>query len=110
MSDKSIDKGRRGTIKLMMGGLATVPLMNLVGMAAAQAEGMPKVDEKTDPTATALQYKHEAPDEKKKAGQTCATCQFVQAGEGDWLPCQLFPGKSVKATGWCASWALKAGA
>jgi hypothetical protein len=42
--------------------------------------------------------------------QYCLNCQFyvekegVEGGGG----CQLFPGKLVKAKGWCKSWALKA--
>jgi len=123
MSDKSVSESRRDAIKAMMGGLAAVPLMSLVGMTAVQAKDLEKekkekkekeallrVDEKGDPTATALQYKHKAPEDKEKAGQTCATCQFIQADSGEWRPCQLFPGKAVAAEGWCASWMKKAGA
>lgn len=116
MSDKPTNKSRRDAVKLMIGGLAAVPVMNLVGMAAAQASDLPHVDEAADPTAMALQYKHDAAEAARvdKAGtaaadQTCANCQFIQAGEGDWLPCQLFPGKAVAVGGWCASWTLKQG-
>jgi len=119
MSDKPMNKSRRDAVKMMMGGLAAVPLMNLVGMAAAQAEDLPHVDEATDPTAIALKYKHDAAASerdavarpgKPAAEQNCANCQFVQGDTGDWRPCQLFPGKAVAAAGWCASWTLKAGA
>jgi len=120
MSDKPVSESRRDAIKVMMGGLAAVPLMSLVGMTAAQAkdlekgkkgkEELPRVDEEKDPTATALQYKHKAPEDKEKAGQTCVTCQFIQADSGEWRPCQLFPGKVVSAEGWCASWMKKQGA
>lgn len=129
MSDKPISESRRDAIKAMMGGLAAVPLMNLVGVAAAQAEDpkkeektLPPVDEEKDPTALALEYRHDAAAEYKKKGdkepkvpkapkdQTCANCQFLQAGgTDDWRPCQLFPGKSVAMKGWCASWAKKLG-
>lgn len=43
------------------------------------------------------------------AEQYCTNCQFyvekdgIEGGGG----CQLFPGKLVKAKGWCKSWALK---
>ena len=46
----------------------------------------------------------------KGSEQYCTNCQFyvekegVEGGGG----CQLFPGKLVKAKGWCKSWALKA--
>jgi len=112
MSDKSISKSRRDAIKMMMGGLAAVPLMNLVGMAVAQAEDMPHVTA-DDPTAMALKYSENAA-EADRAGaarpglppeeQVCGNCQFSIGGEGDWLPCQLFPGKAVSAGGWCTSW------
>lgn len=119
MSDQSLNKSRRDAVKMMLGGLAAVPLMNLVGMPVAQAAALPHVDEATDPTALALKYKHDATKAdraaanrpgKPAAEQTCANCQFVQATEGEWRPCQLFPGKDVNANGWCASWTLKAGA
>ena len=116
MSDKPMNKSRRDAVKLMLGGLAAVPVMNLVGMAKAYAEDLPHVDEAADPTAMALQYKHDATQASRadKAGvaaadQTCANCQFVQADAGEWRPCQLFPGKAVNENGWCASWNLKQG-
>lgn len=38
-------------------------------------------------------------------GSNCASCGLYQ-GEGGsaWGPCQLFPGKNVKASGWCSAW------
>jgi len=119
MSDKPMNKSRRDAVKMMLGGLATVPLMNLIGMAAAQAQDLPHVDEAADPTAIALKYKHDAAQADRAAAarpgkppeeQHCANCQFIQADSGEWRPCQLFPGKAVNENGWCASWTLKAGA
>jgi hypothetical protein len=119
MSDKPMNQSRRDAVKMMMGGLAAIPLMNLVGMAAARAEELPHVDEAADPTAMALKYKHDATQADRAAAarpgkppeeQTCANCQFLQGDAGDWRPCQLFPGKAVNAAGWCASWTLKPGA
>jgi hypothetical protein len=48
-------------------------------------------------------------DPKHKAGDTCANCQFYSGGATGYGPCQLFPGKSVAAKGWCVSHAAKAG-
>jgi len=119
MSDKPVNKSRRDAVKLMLGGLATVPVMNLVGMAVAQAEDLPHVDPATDPTAIALKYSPDATTADRAAAarpglppeeQFCHNCQFVQADSGEWRPCQLFPGKAVNENGWCASWTLKAGA
>jgi len=107
MSDKPMNQSRRDAVKKMMGGLAAVPLMNLVGMATAQAEDLPHVTA-DDPTAVALKYveKSEDPD-----GHHCANCQFqMPVTEGEWVPCQLFPGKLVHSAGWCTSWTAKAGA
>jgi High potential iron-sulfur protein len=39
-------------------------------------------------------------------GSTCANCALYQGHSG--APaglCQIFPGKQVKAAGWCSSWA-----
>jgi hypothetical protein len=115
MSEKASNKSRRDAVKMMLGGLAAVPLVNLVGMATARATDLPHVDEATDPTAIALKYKHDAT-QADRAGaarpglppeeQICANCQFV-LGEGDWVGCTLFPGKAVAAQGWCASWTPK---
>ena len=111
-----LNKSRRDAVKLMLAGLAAVPVMNLVGMTIVQAADLPHVDEATDPTAKALKYASDATKAPRvdKAGtpaanQHCSNCQFILAAEGDWRPCSLFPGKAVAANGWCASWTLKVG-
>ncbi len=118
MSDKPMNKSRRDAVKMMIGGLASVPLVNLVGIAAAQAEDLPHVDPATDPTAQALKYVAYATQADRAAAarpgkppeeQNCSNCQFVLADSGEWRPCSLFPGKAVNENGWCASWTLKAG-
>jgi hypothetical protein len=39
-------------------------------------------------------------------GSTCANCALYQGASGATQgACQIFPGKQVKAAGWCASWA-----
>jgi hypothetical protein len=118
MSDKPLNKSRRDAVKMMLGGLATVPLMNLVGMAVAQAADLPHVDPATDPTAMALKYVHDATQADRAAAnrggnpeeQFCSNCQFQNPQtEGEWVPCSLFPGKAVAANGWCVSWTKRAG-
>lgn len=118
MSDQPTNKSRRDAVKIMLGGLAAVPVLNWVGMRAVHAEELPHVDEANDPTALALKY-HSDATKADRAGaarpglppeqQHCANCQFVLAASGTWRPCSLFPGKSVNENGWCASWTLKAG-
>ena len=60
MSDKPMSKSRRDAVKLMLGGVAAVPLINLVGVCGAHAADLPHVDAKTDPTAIALKYTDDA--------------------------------------------------
>lgn len=71
--------------------------------------------EETDPTATALGYKHDATkvDGKKfpayAAGHACGNCQLYQGKAGDaWGACAVMGGKQVNAKGWCSAWAKKA--
>ncbi|MGF1613127.1 MAG: high-potential iron-sulfur protein [Gammaproteobacteria bacterium] len=113
MAKTTINKSRRDAVKLMLAGMASVPLINLVHAAAAQAEDLPQLSE-DDPSAKALNYVHDATAANRvdKGGtpaseQLCSNCQFIQAGEGEWLPCALFPGKVVNANGWCVSWMPK---
>jgi hypothetical protein len=112
-----INQSRRDAVKLMLGGLATVPLMNLVGMAAAHAEELPHVDA-SHPMYGPLKYAENAADADRAGAarpglppeeQHCANCQFVMADSGEWRPCSLFTGYAVNENGWCASWTLKAG-
>ncbi len=71
----------------------------------ARAADLPHVAE-SDPTAKALGYVEDASkskDAKRKPGDDCANCQFYTGGPSGYGPCQLFPGKSVNAKGWCVS-------
>lgn len=88
---------------------------------AAGGETLTLISE-TDPTATALTYKHNAADVPAAqqvenngvpfSGQNCASCSFYKAaGQLDGAEvgaCQLFANGKVKSTGWCASWNKKA--
>lgn len=110
----AINKTRRDFITLIAGGIAAIPVLNLVGTLRAEAQELPHVDEANDPTAKALQYVHDATKAARvdKAGtpaanQNCANCQLIQSDSGDWRPCALFPGKAVNANGWCLSWTPK---
>jgi hypothetical protein len=61
------------------------------------------------PEAKAVQYTEDAKTAKgAPAGNTCATCALYQGASGSAQgPCQIFPGKEVKAAGWCSSWAAQ---
>lgn len=85
------------------GALASVAALR-PGTAAA-ADG-PLIGE-NDPAAKAVKY---VDDVKRaqgaKPGNTCANCALYQGKDGAKSgPCQIFPGKSVTAVGWCSSWA-----
>ena len=90
-------------------------LLIAAGAAAAwshRAEGadLPHLSEQ-DPQAQKLGYVEDAAraDAKKFTGfdkaQRCDNCMQLQGAEGAaYRPCQLFPGKSVAAKGWCSGW------
>ena len=78
----------------------------------AHAQDMPRIEE-SDPIAKSLKYVHDATtvDPAQRANpaaeQNCANCALIQGTEGEWRPCQIFPGKLVNAAGWCSVWAPK---
>ena len=68
-----------------------------------------------DPQAQSLAYTHDATTVDASAqprfepGQACQNCLLFQGAEGDeWANCSIFPGRQVKATGWCNVYAPKA--
>jgi len=80
---------------------------------ATYASDLPQLAE-DDSMAQAMKYTHDASsvDPSTRANpadpQTCANCALAQGNDGEaWLPCQIFPGKSVNANGWCSVWAPK---
>lgn len=95
--------------------------LSAVGAAAAfmqpgrraEAGDMPQLSE-DDPMAKAMRYTHDtstvdpASRANPAAEQNCANCALIQGDEGEWRPCQIFPGKAVNANGWCQVWAPKA--
>jgi hypothetical protein len=106
---------RRAVIKggLMAGAL--VPAMGLIGNTAGAAALTPL--DPNDPMAKAVKY---APDGSKvnasanptyKPTQKCSNCAQYQGKAGDASAgCNIFPGHSVPAGGWCNVWVQKAGA
>lgn len=68
-----------------------------------------------DPQAKSLGYVHDATtidtsaQPRYEAGQACRNCVLFQGADGDeWANCSIFPGRQVKATGWCSVYAPKA--
>ncbi len=69
-----------------------------------------------DPLAKSLGYtpNHNKVDKAEqptyKAGEYCSLCSFFQGAPGEksgCAGCQLFPGYSVNAQGWCASFSAR---
>ena len=115
MSDDRIP--RRTVLKSALLGLAAIPAGAMFGVAEAGAPPALVPLTVNDATAKALGYVLDTTkvDAKMnpthKVQQKCSTCvQYVgKAGEAQ-AGCNLFPGKSVVANGWCKVWALKPGA
>jgi len=63
----------------------------------------------TSPEAKAVKYVEDAARASGATpGSTCANCALYQGAEGSKQgPCQIFPGKEVRAGGWCSSWAAQ---
>ncbi len=109
-------KERRQFLKLGVTSLAYLPLAS-IAYRVANAADLPLVDEK-DPSALRLGYVHDAADVDtakfpKRTGdagakQFCHNCALYQSqGEGGAAPCSIFPGKQVKAQGWCNAWVAR---
>ncbi|MEP6483156.1 MAG: high-potential iron-sulfur protein [Rudaea sp.] len=112
MSSVPFDSRRRFLITAM-GVTATAGAIALVSPRRVRADELPPVTE-SDPTAQALGYKDDASkvDAAKfpahKATQSCANCQFFAGTDKTaTAACQLFPGKSVAAKGWCSGYNAK---
>lgn len=90
--------------------IATVAAVG-AALALPAAADLPPLSE-TDPTAQALGYKADgsqvdaAKFPKHTPQQQCINCNFYQ-GTAATGPCQLFPGKTVTAKGWCSAYAAK---
>lgn len=104
---------RRRFIKSIVLGAATVPLIGEALFQSARAADLPHLAV-TDPTAAALGYAEDtttvdaAKYPNHKPDQICAGCNLAQAPQADgYLPCSIFPGKSVAPKGWCAAFVKK---
>jgi hypothetical protein len=77
-----------------------------VAVSAARADAGPLVSPEA-PEAKALGYVEDAKTSKESpGGNHCGDCALFQGASGAVQgPCQIFPGKQVKAAGWCRSWA-----
>jgi len=104
---QKFDESRRHLLRRVSLGLVLAPFAAET-VRTAWAADLPLVTP-DDPTAKALKY---TPDASKasdaKPGSKCETCKLYQGGAGSTQGgCLLFPGKAVKASGWCSSWTAK---
>jgi hypothetical protein len=98
---------RRSLLKRLTLGTALVPLAAGLARRAAAAPAM--LVSAGSPEAKAVQYTEDAKSaHTAQPGSTCANCALYQGADGSTQgPCQIFPGKEVKAAGWCSSWAAQ---
>ena len=73
----------------------------------ARSDAAAPLLEVASPEAQAVKYVEDAVHASGATpGSSCANCALYQGAEGSKQgPCQIFPGKEVKAAGWCTSWA-----
>jgi|SRR5579859_5667785 len=106
--NSTADESRRKLLKNIAMGLALVPAAAPLLRGALAADLPPVTPD--DPTAKAVKYVSDASKAiGAKPGSKCASCTLYQGtATSDQGGCALFPGKSVKANGWCTSWTAKA--
>jgi hypothetical protein len=101
----SLDTSRRRLLQKLTLGVPLLPLAAYQLNAALAADApLLSPDAKE---AQAVKYVEDASKAKGAVpGSTCANCAVYQGRSGAPTgPCQIFPGKLVKAAGWCSSWA-----
>jgi len=96
---------RRALLRRLGLGLTLAPVVALGSRAVVGAGSLPLLSE-SDPAAKAEQYVAEAKQAKDAPpGALCSNCSIYGGADGATEgTCTLFPGKLVKAAGWCKSW------
>jgi len=104
---RKFDESRRRLLKRVSLGVALAPIAAATSRTAWAAD-LPLVTP-DDPTGKALKYVADASKASEaKPGSKCDNCKLYQGAAGAAQgPCLLFPGKAVKASGWCSSWTAK---
>jgi High potential iron-sulfur protein len=102
----SLDTSRRRLLQKLTLGVPLLPLAAYQLNAALAADAPPLLSPDAK-EAQAVKYVEDASKAKGAVpGSTCANCAVYQGRSGAPTgPCQIFPGKLVKAAGWCSSWA-----
>ena len=98
-------QSRRVLLQVVLGAFL-IPMASPVLKVEAAIE-LPQVPA-DDPTAKALKYVSDAGRAPEaKPGSKCASCVLFQGGTAAQGGCPLFPGKAVRAAGWCTSWTAR---
>ena len=102
-----MDESRRQLLKKVTLGVALMPIAT-IPLRIAFAGDLPLLTP-DDPTAQTLKYVSDASKSTDaKPGSKCTNCAFYQGDAGSSQGgCPLFPGKAVKADGWCSSWTAR---
>jgi hypothetical protein len=103
-----MNPARRSLLRRLALAMSLAPLTVPESRAAAPDAGgsaLPLLVE-SDPAAKMLHYVQDA---RRASGATggasCESCSLYSGASGaDRGACTLFPGKLVKAAGWCTSW------
>lgn len=105
MTTAPLNRERRALLRRLALALAGVPAAAIVIRQARSADKLPLLSE-ADPAAKAEQYVADAKRAKgAQSGALCSNCAIYNSAQGaDAGTCTLFPGKLVKANGWCKSW------
>lgn len=89
---------RRAAISLSLPAL-------LLGATSPEAQTQLPLISEQDPAAKAVHYVADASRAKAAtSGADCSNCSLYGAAGAGQGTCSLFPGKLVKAAGWCSSW------
>lgn len=104
MSDLRSPERRR--LLKRLGVLVPLAAIGTAPCARGDAAAAPLLDA-ASPQAQAVKYVEDAARASGATpGSSCANCALYQGAVGSKQgPCQIFPGKEVKALGWCTSWA-----
>jgi High potential iron-sulfur protein len=101
-----IDSARRSLLRRIALSVSLAPLaLRTVSASEAGGAALPLLSE-SDPAAKPVRYVEDAHRASGAAGgASCESCSLYSGASGaDRGSCTLFPGKLVKAAGWCTSW------
>jgi hypothetical protein len=105
--DEISNPGRRALLQRAACAVSLAPLALAAVLPApsAAAAAQPLISEQ-DPAARSVHYVEDASRAKDAtSGAHCSNCSLYTAVGGSTQgKCVLFPGKLVKAAGWCSSW------